>query len=50
MLKEAEDMKEKYEKLKKKIEAENDLENIIYSAKSSMEDNGDKLEADGNGT
>ncbi len=46
MVREAEEMKEEDEKLKKKVEAKNDLENTIFSATSTIEDKGDKLEAE----
>ena len=46
MVREAEEMKEEDEKLKKKVEAKNDLENTIFSATSTIQDKGDKLETE----
>lgn len=48
MVKEAEEMKEEDDKLKKKVEAKNDLENVIFSTKSTLEDKekAEKLSAD----
>lgn len=46
MVREAEEMKEEDEKLKKKVEGKNNLENLIFTVKSTLEDKekiGDKL-------
>eukprot|EP00171_Calliarthron_tuberculosum_P009626 IDg9626t1 len=44
MVREAEEMKDEDDKQKKKVEAKNDFENVIFSAESTIKDKGDKLE------